>query len=176
MMKRHFALVLLMACAACSNETPPEAEPRPAPTIGEVTLAAPKDIRALVEAAKGTVVVMNIWATYCPPCVREMPELARFYRDHHGKGVTFISVGCDPIEAKDTTVVPWMKSYEIPFPVHLLDAPDGDTINRDLALDWDGSLPATFIYAPDGTLAWSGVGQSVTFDALVTRITPLAGK
>ena len=142
-------------------------------TVGEVSLASPKEIRALVEAGKGTVVVMNIWATFCPPCVREMPEFAKFWREFDGKGVTFLSIGADLPAAKDGVVTPWMKSYEIPFPVRIMVADDADTIDKDLVINWDGSLPATFIYAPDGTLAWSGIGQSVTRELLAEKIAPL---
>jgi cytochrome c biogenesis protein CcmG/thiol:disulfide interchange protein DsbE len=41
---------------------------------------------------KGKVVVLNLWATYCPPCVEEMPMLSRFHSDYEGRGVVVVTL------------------------------------------------------------------------------------
>jgi thiol-disulfide isomerase/thioredoxin len=171
----------LAALASCTPSAKnPDDAAQSAPTIGEVSFASPKELRGLLDAAKGNVVVMNFWATWCPPCVKEMPELAKFYRAFDGKGVTFISVNSDLQTTKDSLVVPFVKSYEIPFPVRVIYVEGTDDLLKHLPLEWngkpwDGGLPATFVYAPDGGLAWSTVGP-VTNDLLAEKVRPLLAK
>ncbi len=172
------ALTALTSCGA--PEKKQNAAAQAVPTIGEVSFASPKELRRLLDAAKGQVVVMNFWATWCPPCVKEMPELAKFWREFDGKGVTFLSVNSDIQSTKDSLVVPFVKSYEVPFPVRVIYVEGTDDLLEQLPLQvdgkaWDGGLPATFIYAPDGTLAWSTVGP-VTHALLAEKVRPLLAK
>ncbi len=50
---------------------------------------------------QGKIKVVNIWATWCPPCVREMPELAQFAQNHKSKGVIVIPISIDKPEEKE---------------------------------------------------------------------------
>jgi thiol-disulfide isomerase/thioredoxin len=141
--------------------------------VGEVFLATPQELRAAIDAEKGNVVVMNFWATWCPPCVQEMPEFAKFWHEHEGKGVKFFSVSADYAGSKDEVVAPFMNSYEIPFPVRIMAVDNPDELTKVLELDWDGALPATFIYGPDSKIAWQTIGGTITRELLVDKITPL---
>jgi peroxiredoxin len=179
------ASILLLAACAPANAPTEEAEvPSPADIDANappnVTLATPKEIRAALDAERGNVVVMNFWATWCPPCVKEMPELAKFWREFDGHGVRFLSISADHHSLKDRTVVPFVKSYEIPFPVRVMYVDDPDGLLEALPLTWedrpwDGALPATFIFDTEGNLAWSTVGE-VNRDLLAEKIQPLLGE
>lgn len=134
-----------------------------------VSLATAKEIRELIEAGEGGITVVNFWATWCPPCVKEMPELARFYEDYKDKGVTFLSFSADHHSTTKSTVVPFVNSYELPFPVHVMYLENPDELTEELPLDWDGALPATFVFGPDGSVAESWVG-AVTYDILADQV------
>ncbi len=171
---------LVSACGKASAPAEESAQPTSAAkpyTVPPVKLATPKEIRHIIDAERGNVVVMNFWATWCPPCVKEMPELAKFWREFDGKGVRFMSVSCDHHSLKDSTVVPFVKSYEMPFPVHILYVEDPDQLAADLPVTWEdrpwsGALPATFIFNRDGEQVWSTVGE-VTRDLLAEKVKPL---
>jgi cytochrome c biogenesis protein CcmG, thiol:disulfide interchange protein DsbE len=69
-------------------------------------------------AARGKVVVVNFWATWCPPCRNEMPILDAFYRRYHGQGLEMIGLSADrPHDRSDVTKV--MQSFS--YPAAMLD-------------------------------------------------------
>jgi len=168
------AFLCIAVFAGCSQPAEKEAPPLTPdkPTVGEVSLASPQEIRAAIEAEKGNVVVMNFWATWCPPCVKEMPELAKFWREFDGKGIRFFSVSADFAATKDGVVIPFMNSYEIPFPVQIMAVDNPDDLTTVLGLEWDGALPATFIYDRDGKVVWSEIGGTMTRDSLYEQVKP----
>ncbi|UCF90067.1 MAG: TlpA family protein disulfide reductase [Desulfobacterales bacterium] len=68
---------------------------------------------------KGQVVLVNIWATWCPPCVAEMPSMERLYQELQNEKFAILAVS---IDAKGSQIVaPFMKKYKLTFPA-LIDA------------------------------------------------------
>lgn len=68
-----------------------------APTIKVVT---PGGLKSAIAKNKGKVVMVNFWATWCKPCVTELPELAKLKRANASKGVVLLLVSGDEIEDK----------------------------------------------------------------------------
>lgn len=67
---------------------------------------------------RGSVVVMNLWATWCPPCREEMPDLQRFYRENKSKGI--VVLGVDQGESAQAAGA-FARDHGVTFPI-LLDA------------------------------------------------------
>lgn len=93
---------------------------------------------------KGKVVLVNIWATWCPPCVAETPSLDRLYKTLKGDDFELLAVSID--EAGDKVIVPFMKKYNLSFPV-LLD-PRGSILKVYGTI----GVPESFIIRKDGTI------------------------
>ena len=96
-----------------------------------------------LSAQHGEVVIVNFWATWCPPCREEMPALDTFYRRYHGQGLEMIGLSTDrPHDRSDVTKV--MQSYG--YPAALLDdAKVNDFGSPDV-------LPVTFVVDRSGVI------------------------
>jgi cytochrome c biogenesis protein CcmG/thiol:disulfide interchange protein DsbE len=96
-----------------------------------------------LSALHGKVVIVNFWATWCPPCRAEMPALDAFYRRYHGNGLEMIGVSADrPHDRSDVVKVMQTLSY----PVAIL---DDATVNN---FGPPNVLPITFVVDSSGIL------------------------
>jgi peroxiredoxin len=98
---------------------------------------------------RGQVVLINFWATWCPPCLEEMPAMERLYRQHRELGFTLVAVSVD---ADSKLVAPFVTAHKFTFPVAL--DPSMSMAN----IYGVRALPSTFIVARDGTLAALAIG------------------
>lgn len=104
---------------------------------------------------RGHPVLVNLWASWCPPCRAEMPELIKFFDDHQADGLVLLAVNSadDANSARQ-----FISDQKMPFPV--LYDPKG-TAER--LFNTDG-LPSTFLIDKAGVLrfAWTGeISQSI---------------
>jgi thiol-disulfide isomerase/thioredoxin len=96
------------------------------------------------------VVFINIWATWCPPCIEEMPTMQRLYNQLHDRGLEILAISIDTLGAQ--VVEPFMQQYQLTFPA-LLD-PTG-SIER---LYQTGGVPESFMVDKQGRLVEKVVG------------------
>ncbi len=96
---------------------------------------------------RGKVVVLNFWATWCPPCRKEMPDLETLYRQFKDQGLVILAIS-DEDHGK---VKPFVTEQKVTYPI-LLDP--GRTVNKLFQIE---GIPKTFVYNRDGKL----VAQSI---------------
>lgn len=114
-----------------------------------------------LKLVQGKPIVVNIWATWCPPCLQEMPALARVSERHRGE-VRFYGLAVDSPRAH---VLEMVKRLAIPYEVAEI---DGAT-----ARDWNASsLPSTYILDGEGRIVWS-VRGAIDEALLEERLAPL---
>ena len=118
---------------------------------GDVTIVNAAELKEAVEAGHGRVTLVNFWATWCPPCVNEMPYFVEFYEKYPEDEVAFISVTADAVRTIDDTVKPFLANREIPFDVLVIEA-QPDEVSEALQINFTGALPVTLIYDQDGEL------------------------
>ena len=103
---------------------------------------------------KGKVTIINFWATWCPPCVQEIPSLNRLKEKMAGRPFELISINF----AEDTaTILDFMERVKVEFPV-LIDQ------HGDFAQKWNIiSFPSTFVIGTDGKIKY-GVNAAIEWD------------
>ena len=99
---------------------------------------------------KGKVIFLNIWATWCPPCVQEMPSMEKLYRELKDEGLEILAVSIDASGGE--AVIPFMKKYGLSFPALL------DTTGSIKNLYQTTGVPETFIIDKDGIIAEKIIG------------------
>jgi thiol-disulfide isomerase/thioredoxin len=113
---------------------------------------------------RGQVVLVNLWATWCPPCKQEMPALESFYRKYKDDGFVIVAIN-DGDPSQD--VVQFVKEYGLSFPVWL----DPTYIATEQAFK-TLNLPSSFVIDRKGTivLSWVGGIDKKTLEKYVTPI------
>jgi peroxiredoxin len=99
---------------------------------------------------RGKVVLLNIWATWCPPCVEEMPSMEKLYQALQGEGFEILAVSIDESGVQD--VLPFMKKHKLSFPVLI------DHKGTLKGLYQTTGVPESFIIDKDGILVEKVIG------------------
>jgi peroxiredoxin len=110
---------------------------------------------------RGKWVLVNFWATWCPPCLEELPDLARLHQAHKDRDLVVIGVAMD--EASLDRVAAFIDRHHIPYPVALGDAAQAGQVGK---VD---VLPTSYLYDPEGRLRSYQQG-AITRDSVETYI------
>ena len=135
----------------------------PAP---ELTLNNMTGERVSITDYKQQIVLINNWATWCPPCKAEMPTLSKYFQEHVDEG--FILVGINAGDPADQ-VAKFVDDYKLTFPILL------DPNNKSLIVFHNENLPSSYVIDRDGNvvLAWTGPINNAMLEKYVT---PLLGQ
>ena len=101
-----------------------------------------------LNSSKGKVIVINVWATWCPPCIAEMPSLQELYNTY-GASVDFYFISQDPIEKQEI----FMQKNAYTFPVYLPQEIAPELLSSNV-------LPTTYVLARDGSLIIKKTGAA----------------
>jgi len=159
-------LVVGSATSARLGQTP-RGERQAAPII-PVTA---QELLNRVRDGKAQVTVVNLWATFCQPCVEEFPDLVRLERVYRDKGVRVFFVSTD-FESELPAVRRFLQRHGVTYPTFLKAQDDDNAFITTLHPEWSGALPATFIYDARGRLRHfhEGKGDFALFERLVQDV------
>jgi thiol-disulfide isomerase/thioredoxin len=152
-MKRRSVVVAMasgLVMAACGA----------APKAKEAKAAPPFDLpdlnggRVSLDSLKGKVVVVDFWATWCGPCIKEIPEYAEFYRKNQARGIEVVGIVMDsgsPQEIND-----FVRDYQIPYRQLIGDEKTGE------AFGVNQGYPTTFVLDARGAIRTKMLGSPPT--------------
>ena len=123
------------------------------PDLWGQTFDTPTGDKLAMQALRGKPLLINFWATWCPPCVDELPLLERFYSQNKANGVQIIGLAADKPEAVST----FLKKMPLTFPIGLVGMP-GIALSK----TWGnlvGGLPFSVMLAADGHVMQRKMGK-----------------
>lgn len=148
------------ASAPTDRSVVPVAANYPAPALALMNVDGREEA---LEDFRGKVVLLNNWATWCPPCKAEMPSLQKFYEAHAAEGFTLVAVNAgDPKVPVDEFV----KEYGLTFHVWL--DPDGAALEAFR----NGNLPNSYVIDRAGMVRYAWTGE-ISLAMLEKFVTPL---
>ncbi|MFM8330178.1 MAG: TlpA family protein disulfide reductase [Candidatus Methylumidiphilus sp.] len=116
---------------------------------------------------QGKILIVNFWASWCPPCVEEMPEFAKLQQELAGQDVQFIGI---LVEDEAAEAQAFLQTHPVNYPI-LNGAIGGREWLAQLGND-AGVLPLSLVYGRDGTLAYRRAGRFGR-DEVLKQLTPL---
>jgi thiol-disulfide isomerase/thioredoxin len=108
-----------------------------------VTLAR---LEKVMSSSKDTVYVINFWATWCKPCIEELPYFEEAHTFYATSNVRILLVSLDMPSELERTLLPFIQKKKLQSEIVLLNEPDPNIWIDKIESTWTGSLPATLIF------------------------------
>ncbi|MCZ4307132.1 TlpA disulfide reductase family protein [Zoogloeaceae bacterium G21618-S1] len=138
--------------SASSPASPDTVSPAEGARLLTITLPDADGKMHALDALKDTVVVANFWATWCPPCRKEIPDFSDVSERYHARGVRFVGLSLDTPER----VAAFRDEMKVPYPLLI---GDGSTVDLAAKLgNPAGALPFTVILDRQGQIRHLSVG------------------
>jgi len=105
-----------------------------------------KGLEPLLQREDDKTYIVNFWATWCKPCLEEMPYFQKTFDEQRGNGVELVLVSLDMPSMWEKRLVPYVEKKALRGEVVILDDPKMNEWIPKIAEDWGGGIPATLIY------------------------------
>ncbi len=130
---RIYSLILIFNLFSCSD------------TKNHIEIVDFNDFYSKIDLSENTTYVINFWATWCAPCVKELPYFEFINKEYSSKNVSVILVSLDFPSQIETKLKPYIKKNNLKSNVVLLDDSKINTWVPKVSPKWDGGIPATLI-------------------------------
>ena len=116
-------------------------------------------LSSLINNRNGRALFVNVWATWCIPCIEEFPDLIKLHDAFKDKPIDFVSLNVNLLAEKDSLVIPFLRKSNSNLDVYMASKDDVDTLLDLLDRNWSGAVPVTFIFDKEGKRQVSIVGK-----------------
>ena len=124
-------------------------------------------IKPLLHKQDDKTYIVNFWATWCKPCIAELPDFEKTYAEQKDNNVEMILVSLDMPSMWKTRLVPFVKKKDLKGKVVILDDKKMNDWIPKIAEDWEGGIPATLIYNKNKRTFYP---HGFTYDELNTEL------
>ncbi|MCA0132887.1 TlpA family protein disulfide reductase [Winogradskyella alexanderae] len=173
---KHIFLLFLLLCFSCNDNVKEQKK-----VISEVAdLEAKKQnsaldleiydydgLEPLINKVDNKVHVVNFWATWCAPCVKELPFFEAVKEKYEDDGLEVLLVSLDFPKNYESKLIPYIAKHNLKSKVVALDDTDQNRWIPAINKDWSGAIPATIIYNKDKRLFFE---KSFSQEELETEI------
>ena len=115
----------------------------------------------------GKTYVVNFWATWCAPCIKELPYFEDLKKNYQNKDVEVILVSLDFPHQYESKLKPFIKEHDLQSKIVVLDDVDMNTWIPKVNENWDGAIPVTIIYNKDKRKFYD---QTFTYETLENEL------
>jgi thiol-disulfide isomerase/thioredoxin len=145
-------------------------------TLGRVHAQVPmvntEWISYMKEHKSDTVYVINFWATWCKPCIEELPYFEQLTAKYSNKNLKVILVSCDFKKQLDSRLIPFIKEKNIQSQVVFMDESNANKWIDKVDPRFSGAIPATLIVHGSSGFRYFNEGE-MTFEELEKNVKPL---
>jgi len=128
------------------------AQTQNAAVASDIRSVSASEFSALLDEARGEVILINLWATWCAPCLREIPELIRLHEKYQDKGFRLIAVAMDDPQDLETHVIPFRDKHFPEWETFQREEVDMDRFVSVVDPAWNEVLPTSYLINRTGDL------------------------
>jgi thiol-disulfide isomerase/thioredoxin len=163
-----FALVAAASPPASSKSTASSADSNAPPSAQPSTASAPMvssvvdidGIKKSMRGSRGRVLVVHFWATWCLPCLEELPVISRFAREMKPRGLDVLSLSLDDPQTAQARVSKLLSEQAPNLTPVIAKFSDAGEFIGTFDSRWEGTIPALFAYDATGQRRGSHVGEA----------------
>jgi thiol-disulfide isomerase/thioredoxin len=145
-LKSIFLCVIILGLISCKKEVAKKEKREIDTSHITVKSYSYNELRPLLEKKDEKTYVINFWATWCAPCVKELPAFEKIKKQYASKNVEVLLVSLDFPKQIEKKLIPFIARKNIQSKVILLDDMNEDVWIKAIDSSWSGAIPATIIY------------------------------
>jgi thiol-disulfide isomerase/thioredoxin len=137
-----------------------------------------EDLQKEINHVTDTTLVIHFWATWCKPCIEELPNYEKLSQEYAKKKIRFLMVSMDFAKDLKDKVEPFIAKNNINSEVVLLDEPDYNAWIDEIDKEWSGTIPATLMInlTMRKRIFFEGQAKMEKFIEELKEMTPVAGE
>ena len=147
MIKKSLVILLIsLGFISCKKEVVKETSQEKNLQVSSVKTYTYSELKPLLEKNDGKTYIVNFWATWCAPCVKELPYFEKIKKEFDDKNVEVLLVSLDFPKQVEKKLIPFINKRKLNSKVVLLDDINEDVWIKSIDENWSGAIPATLIY------------------------------
>jgi thiol-disulfide isomerase/thioredoxin len=148
-LKSIFLCVIFLGLVSCKKEVEEKKKTGRDTSHIRVKSYSYNELKPLLEKKDDQIYVINFWATWCAPCVKELPAFEKLNKEYASKNVSVLLVSLDFPKQIEKKLIPFIARKNLQSKVILLDDINEDVWIKAIDSSWSGAIPATIIYNKD---------------------------
>ncbi|MFT6065698.1 MAG: thiol-disulfide isomerase/thioredoxin [Polaribacter sp.] len=146
MKKIFFIISIFLSFLSCKKESQKTATVGDFQQVNLVKMYTYEELKPLLERKDDKTYIVNFWATWCAPCVKELPYFEKINKEYAIHNVEVILVSLDFPKQIDKKLIPFINKNKLQAKVVLLNDINEDVWIQAIDKSWSGAIPATLIY------------------------------